>query len=168
VPGPQRANGSSDLILTTRTGGGTARPVRLATPRFAAAGFAAGRSAVVFRTGSRDGLTTGSRAGFGATRVADFATVTVAASLPRLASTFATAPFAALAPFVNLSLHAAGVAGTLVCLLLVFGLPGALFAPVLPLVWWARVKLGRHTHPELALGTLAGGVLTWVAFTVTA
>ena len=85
-----------------------------------------------------------------------------------LSYTLATAAFAALAPFVNLSLHAAGVAGTLVCLLLVFGLPGALFAPVLPLVWWARVKLGRHTHPELALGTLAGGVLTWVAFTVTA
>jgi hypothetical protein len=80
----------------------------------------------------------------------------------------ATAAFAVLAPFVNLSLHAAGVAGSLVCLLLVFGLPGALFAPVLPLVWWARVKLGRHTHLELVLGTLVGGGLTWVAFTVTA
>ena len=85
-----------------------------------------------------------------------------------LSYTLATAAFAALAPFVNLSLHAAGVAGTLVCLLLVFGLPGALFTLVLPLVWWARVKLGRHTHPELALGALVGGVLTWVAFTVTA
>jgi hypothetical protein len=85
-----------------------------------------------------------------------------------LSYTLATAAFAAIAPFVNLSLHAAGVAGTLVCLLLVFGLPGALFAPVLPLVWWARVKLGRHTHTELALGALVGGGLTWVAFTVTA
>ena len=85
-----------------------------------------------------------------------------------LSYTLATAAFAALAPFVNLSLHTAGVAGTLVCLLLVFGLPGALFTLVLPLVWWARVKLGRHTHPELALGAVVGGVLTWVAFTVTA
>jgi hypothetical protein len=85
-----------------------------------------------------------------------------------LSYTLATAAFAALAPFVNLSLHTAGVAGTLVCLLLVFGLPGALFTLVLPLVWWARVKLGRHTHLELALGALVGGVLTWVAFTVTA
>jgi hypothetical protein len=83
-----------------------------------------------------------------------------------LSYALATAAFALLAPFVNLSLHAAGVAGTLVCLLLVFGLPGALFAPVLPLVWWARVRLGRHTHPELALGALAGGGLTWVAFAV--
>ena len=85
-----------------------------------------------------------------------------------LSYTLATASFAALAPFVNLSLHAAGVAGTLVCLLLVFGFPGALFAPVLPLVWWARGKLGRLTHAELALGALVGGGLTWVAFTVTA
>ena len=85
-----------------------------------------------------------------------------------LSYALATAAFALLAPFVNLSLHAAGVAGTLVCLLFVFGLPGALFASVLPLVWWARVRLGRHTHPELALGALAGGGLTWVAFTVVA
>ncbi len=85
-----------------------------------------------------------------------------------LSYALATAAFAALAPFVNLSLHAAGVAGTLVCLLLVFGLPGALFAPTLPLVWWARVRLGRHTHLELALGALVGGGLTWVAFAVTA
>ena len=85
-----------------------------------------------------------------------------------LSYALATAAFALLAPFVNLSLHAAGVAGTLVCLLFVFGLPGALFAPVLPLVWWARVRLGRHTQPELALGALAGGGLTWVAFTVVA
>jgi hypothetical protein len=85
-----------------------------------------------------------------------------------LSYALATAAFALLAPFVNLSLHAAGVAGTLVCLILVFGLPGALFAPVLPLVWWARVRLGRHTHLELVLGALVGGGLTWGAFAVTA
>jgi hypothetical protein len=85
-----------------------------------------------------------------------------------LSYALATAAFAFLAPFVNLSLHAAGVAGTLVCLLLIFGLPGALFVPVLPLVWWARVRLVRHTHLELALGVLVGGGLTWVAFAVAA
>ena len=83
-----------------------------------------------------------------------------------LSYALATTAFALLAPFVNLSLHAAGVSGTLVCLLFVFGLPGALFAPVLPLVWWARVRLARHTHLELALGTLVGGGLTWLAFNV--
>ena len=84
-----------------------------------------------------------------------------------LSYALSTAAFALLAPFVNLSLHAAGVAGALVCLILVFGLPGALFAPVLPLVWWARVRLGRHTHPELALGALVGGGLTWISFAAT-
>lgn len=83
-----------------------------------------------------------------------------------LSYALATMAFALLAPFVNLSLHAAGVAGTFLCLILVFGVWGALFAPVLPLVWWARTALGRHTLPELALGTLVGGGLTWVAFTV--
>lgn len=84
-----------------------------------------------------------------------------------LSYALATAAFAVLTPFVNLSLHAAGVAGALVCLILVFGAWGALFAPVLPLVWWARTTLGRHTPFELALGTLAGGGLTWVSFALT-
>ena len=83
-----------------------------------------------------------------------------------LSYALATAAFALLAPLVNLSLHAAGVAGALVCLILVLGAWGALFAPVLPLVWWARTALGRHTNLELALGTLVGGVLTWVSFAV--
>lgn len=84
-----------------------------------------------------------------------------------LSYALATAAFAILTPFVNLSLHAAGVAGALVCLILVFGPLGALFAPVLPLVWWARTALGRHTPLELALGTIVGGGLTWVSFTLT-
>lgn len=83
-----------------------------------------------------------------------------------LSYALATTAFALLAPFVNLSLHAAGVAGTLICLLLVLGAWGVLFAPVLPLVWWARTVLSRHTLPELALGTLVGGGLTWVSFAV--
>ena len=83
-----------------------------------------------------------------------------------LSYALATAAFALLAPFVNLSLHAAGVTGALVCLILVFGAWGVLFAPVLPLVWWARTALSRHTYPELALGTLVGGVLTLVSFAV--
>jgi hypothetical protein len=77
-------------------------------------------------------------------------------------STFA---FALLTPFLKVSLHTAGVSGALICLLFVFGVRGAVFfAPILPLVWWARRFLGRHTNPELALGALVGGGLTWVAF----
>jgi hypothetical protein len=81
-----------------------------------------------------------------------------------LSYALATATFAVLTPLVNISLHAAGISGALVCLFYVFGGWGLLFAPVLPVVWWARRALGRHTHLELALGALVGGGATWVSF----
>jgi hypothetical protein len=81
-----------------------------------------------------------------------------------LSYALATVAFAFLTPLLKLSLHAAGVAGASVCLIFIFGAWGALLAPILPLVWWARTVLGRHTALELALGTLVGGGLTWVAF----
>jgi hypothetical protein len=81
-----------------------------------------------------------------------------------LSYALATAAFALFTPLANLSLHAAGVTGAFVCLVYVFGGWGALFAPVSPLVWWARRILGRHTHPELALGALVGGGATWISF----
>lgn len=83
-----------------------------------------------------------------------------------LSYALSTLAFALLTPFVKISLHTAGVSGALICLLFVFGAQGAIFAPVVPLVWWARQVLGRHTYPELALGALVGGALTWVAFLV--
>jgi hypothetical protein len=81
-----------------------------------------------------------------------------------LSYTFATLAFALLTPFVNLSLHAAGVSGAAVCLVYVFGAWGLLAILLLPLVWWARTVLGRHTPAELALGALVGGGATWAAF----
>lgn len=75
-----------------------------------------------------------------------------------------TLAFALLTPLAKISLHVAGVSGTLVCLLFVFGAWGGIFAPVLPLAWWARRELGRHTHLELALGALVGGGGTWISF----
>jgi hypothetical protein len=85
-----------------------------------------------------------------------------------LSYALATLAFAALTPFANISLHAAGISGALVCLLCVFGPWGMLFAPVLSAVWWARRTLGRHTHAELALGALVGGGLTWISFQLVA
>ena len=85
-----------------------------------------------------------------------------------LSYALSTLAFALLTPFVKVSLHTAGVSGALVCLLFVFGAGGALFAPVLPLVWWSRTALGRHTHLELALGVLVGSGLTWLAFRLVA
>jgi hypothetical protein len=81
-----------------------------------------------------------------------------------LSYALAAVAFALLTPLLKLSLHAAGAAGTLVCLTAVFGPWGLLSAPLLPLVWWARIRLGRHTQPELALGALVGGGGTWISF----
>ncbi|MDP9454691.1 MAG: hypothetical protein CYG60_13715 [Actinobacteria bacterium] len=81
-----------------------------------------------------------------------------------LSYALATLAFALLTPLLKVSLHAAGAAGTLVCLTAVFGPWGLLSAPLLPLVWWARTRLGRHTQPELALGALIGGGGTLLSF----
>ncbi len=81
-----------------------------------------------------------------------------------LSYALATLLFALLTRYANLSLHAAGAAGTVVCLAAVFGSWGLFSAPLLPVVWWARRRLGRHTQPELALGALVGGGGTWISF----
>ena len=81
-----------------------------------------------------------------------------------LSYAMATVLFAVLTPMINISLHAAGVAGAAVCLIYVFGPWGLPALGLLPAVFWARLRLGRHTPLELALGALVGGGGTWVAF----
>jgi hypothetical protein len=81
-----------------------------------------------------------------------------------LSYALATLLFALLTPVTNLSLHTAGVSGTAVCLVYVFGAWGLPALLIVPLVWWARSVLGRHTPVELALGVLVGGGATLVAF----
>jgi hypothetical protein len=84
-----------------------------------------------------------------------------------LSYALATLLFALLTPLTNLSLHAAGVSGAAVCLIFVFGVWASPVILLVPLVWWARTQLGRHTPIELALGVLVGGGATWVAFQLT-
>ena len=81
-----------------------------------------------------------------------------------LSYAIATVIFALLTQLINISLHAAGVAGTAVCLIFVFGSWGLPALLLLPAVFWARLRLQRHTLTELALGALAGGGGTGVAF----
>ena len=81
-----------------------------------------------------------------------------------LSYVFATVLFALLTPFTNLSLHTAGVSGAAVCIVYVLGAWGAAAVLLVPLVWWARTVLGRHTPLELALGVLVGAGGTWVSF----
>ncbi len=84
-----------------------------------------------------------------------------------LSYALATLLFALLTPLTNLSLHAAGVSGAAVCLIFVFGVWASPVILLVPLMWWARTQLGRHTPIELALGVLVGGGATWVAFQLT-
>ena len=84
-----------------------------------------------------------------------------------LSYALATVLFALLTPLTNLSLHAAGVSGAAVCLIFVLGARGLPALLLVPLVWWARTLLERHTPRELALGVLVGGGATWVAFQLT-
>src|SRR5215203_1383523 len=81
-----------------------------------------------------------------------------------LSYALATLGFVFITPVSNLSLHAAGVAGTAVCLIYVFGAWGLVAFVLLPLVFWARLALDRHTLVELALGALVGGGGTWISF----
>jgi hypothetical protein len=81
-----------------------------------------------------------------------------------LSYALATLAFALLTPVIKVSLHAAGVSGAAVCLAFVFGGWGLAAAALLPVVWWARTVLRRHTAAELALGTFVGGGFTLLAF----
>jgi len=81
-----------------------------------------------------------------------------------LSYALATLGFVLITPVSNLSLHAAGAAGAAVCLAYVLGGWGLLAFVLLPLVFWARFALGRHTLVELALGALVGGGGTWISF----
>ena len=84
-----------------------------------------------------------------------------------LSYALATAAFALLTPVSKISLHAAGIAGAGVCLAWIFGAWGTLAFLALPVVCWARLTLNRHTPVELLLGTLVGGGLTALAFSLT-
>jgi hypothetical protein len=81
-----------------------------------------------------------------------------------LSYALATALFALLASRINLSLHAAGVSGAAVCLAYVLGPWASPAFLLVPLIWWARTALGRHTPAELALGVLVGGGGTLISF----
>lgn len=63
------------------------------------------------------------------------------------------------------SMHVAVAAGALAVIILNFGCaPTAAFVPASALVWWARVRSGRHSCVQAALGALVGSVVTLVTF----
>ena len=63
----------------------------------------------------------------------------------------------------KISVHLASIAGFVVVMLALIGAPGLLFAPLMPLVAWARIRLRRHNLAQTVAGALMGGGLLGVA-----
>lgn len=78
----------------------------------------------------------------------------------------ATILLALFTPFVNPSLHIAGISGTAICVSYIFGAWGVPVALAILPVWWARSVLERHTPLELTLGMMIGTGATYAAFEV--
>lgn len=55
---------------------------------------------------------------------------------------------------IKASGHACGVAGPLALLVYLLGSAALLGLPILALVYWASLRMGRHTWPELLLGSV--------------
>lgn len=70
--------------------------------------------------------------------------------------------------FINLywkiSIHALGVSGPMVALIYLFGVPGIIFALLIPAVMWSRLYLKEHTISQVIIGALLGFSLTTLQF----
>ena len=67
---------------------------------------------------------------------------------------------AAITVFWQISMHAMSVSSALMALALLFSVPLALLcSPLLPLVYAARYRLGRHSHRQLLGGAILGSLL---------
>lgn len=60
----------------------------------------------------------------------------------------------------KISIHAMGIAGPTAALMYTFGLPGALFGAIIPMVMWSRVRLNKHTIAQVIAGALLGLFIT--------
>lgn len=66
--------------------------------------------------------------------------------------------------FWKISAHAEGFVFLVMVLGLLFSPAYWLLVGGLPLVWWARLKLERHTPTQLAMGTIVPPVVTFLVF----
>lgn len=67
---------------------------------------------------------------------------------------------AAITVFWQISMHTMSVSSALMALALLFSPPLALLcSPILPLVYAARYRLGRHSHKQLLGGAILGALL---------
>lgn len=64
----------------------------------------------------------------------------------------------------KISIHVAVVAGSVVTLIILFGWPLLILAPIAPLTAWSRVTLQDHTPRQVAAGALLGATIAIIVF----
>jgi membrane-associated phospholipid phosphatase len=64
----------------------------------------------------------------------------------------------------KISLHVAGISGATAVVAMLFGWPALVLAPLVPLVGWARWRLGAHTPAQAIAAALIAVVVTVVTF----
>ncbi len=64
---------------------------------------------------------------------------------------------------IKASEHACGISGPITLLINLIGFNFVWLYLLIPLVFWSRIKLGRHTLKELVIGTFIGTGSTLVA-----
>lgn len=62
--------------------------------------------------------------------------------------------------------HACGVSGPLTLLYILLGNNILWTAILIPVVFWSRINLGRHTIKELIIGTIVGILSTYIALAI--
>ena len=76
----------------------------------------------------------------------------------------ATAIFMGINLWWKISLHAAFIAASVTLLVILYGSIGTVAVMLLPLVAWARVKLGRHSLAQVTIGALLAALIAGVVF----
>lgn len=70
----------------------------------------------------------------------------------------------AISIFWKISAHAEGFVFLVAVLAFLFSPAYWLLLGMVPLVWWARLKLERHTATQLAMGTLVPPIISFIVF----
>lgn len=61
---------------------------------------------------------------------------------------------------IKASIHAASISALIISIILLYGRDFLLLLVLIPLIGWSRIRINRHTKPEVFLGTAVGLILT--------
>jgi membrane-associated phospholipid phosphatase len=81
-----------------------------------------------------------------------------------LAGIAGLAVFSTVTLWWKMSIHTGVAGGTVVVLTTVYGPAGLVAAPLVPLIGWARIRLGAHTTGQVVAGALVGALVAAAVF----